>query len=151
MKSINAVSAPARRRSNQQGQAAILVVLSLGIFLLGASALSVDFASLWLHKQAAQSAADAACTAGVQDMLAAQNNPAFTPNFTVGSDLFCETSSGAAPCAYATENGYSSTLTYAAVSGTGSTAGNNVHGTFPSSVPGVTGMPGVTFPFFRID
>ena len=52
------------RLPNERGQTTIIVVLALGIFLLGAAAFGTDIANLWYHRQAAQTAADAACTAG---------------------------------------------------------------------------------------
>src|SRR4029077_7059517 len=51
-------------RPNESGQALMFLVLALGLVFLGAGALSVDMSNLWFHRQAAQNAADAACTAG---------------------------------------------------------------------------------------
>ena len=57
------------RHCNESGQALVFLVLALSIFLLGAGALCVDMSNLWFHRQAAQNAADAACTAGAMDLL----------------------------------------------------------------------------------
>src|SRR5438094_8193585 len=56
-------------RTGESGQAILFLLLALGIFLLGAVAFSVDFGNTWFHRQSAQSAADAACTAGAMDLL----------------------------------------------------------------------------------
>src|ERR1700722_14588575 len=58
-----------RRLPNDRGQTMGAVVLALSLFLLGAVAFGVDIAHMWSHRQAAQPAADAACTAGAMDML----------------------------------------------------------------------------------
>jgi len=126
-------------KSKESGQAVVLVVLALGILLLGTTALAVDFTNLWFHQQAAQSAADAACTAGAQEMLQKQNDPSFVASFTAGTALNCTTSSTASPCWYARENGYSSN---------GATPGNTVSVSFPSGTcpgpvldPAASGYP----------
>jgi Flp pilus assembly protein TadG len=56
------------RRDSESGQALVFMVLALSLFLLGAGALCVDMSNLWFHRQAAQNAADAACTAGAMDL-----------------------------------------------------------------------------------
>jgi hypothetical protein len=150
-------------RSKESGQAIVLIVLGLGIFLLGTTALAVDFTNLWFHREAAQGAADAACAAGVQEMLTNVNNPAFTPNFTVGTAFNCTTASDEVPCWYARQNGYDSD---------GGTPGDSVSFSFPTGTcpgpaldpndpihqptggncpaPGVT-PAGLTNPFLRVD
>lgn len=50
--------------SGESGQAAISLVLILGLFLLGVLGFAVDFTNMWFHRQAATAAADAACQAG---------------------------------------------------------------------------------------
>ena len=57
------------RSSRERGQAAVFLVLALGLFLIGGIGFVVDGANLWFHRQTAQTAADAACTAGAMDML----------------------------------------------------------------------------------
>ncbi|SRR5258708_7381208 len=63
------------------GQAAISVVLILGLFLVGILALAVDFTNIWFHRQAAGAAADAACQAGAMDLFETQSPgvPAVNP------------------------------------------------------------------------
>lgn len=117
----------------EQGQAAVALVLILGLFLLGAVGLGVDLTNVWFHRQAAQAAADAACQAGAMDMLA--SNAGLTPpasGFTLGTANNCVGQPSATMCTYAAANGYSGT---GLVSGA---ASNSVSWTFPSSVTGVT-------------
>src|SRR5258708_7896669 len=96
-------------RHSEAGQTLLMTVLILGIFLLGAVAFSTDYANGYFHRQNAQDAADAACTAGIMDLLAnAQGNS--LGGFPVGSPpatFQCSANSGAAPCQYAARNGYS--------------------------------------------
>src|SRR5229473_1696515 len=47
-------------RAAEAGQTTVFFVLVLGIFLLGALCLAFDFSNMWFHRQAAQTAADAA-------------------------------------------------------------------------------------------
>src|SRR6266849_504005 len=118
-----------RQRLSESGQALVFLVLALAIVLLGAAALSVDLSNLWFHKQAAQNAADAACTAGAMDLLVDAQGGGATglPSF---SDFSCTTSSTAAPCQYAAKNGYNSDGT-----------GNLVSVSFPTAVTGASAPP----------
>ena len=59
------------RLGSERGQTSIIVILALSVFLLGAIGFAVDIANLWFHRQSAQNAADAACTASAMDMLMA--------------------------------------------------------------------------------
>ncbi len=116
-----------RVRQNESGQALVFLVLALGLVFVGAGALSVDMSNLWFHRQAAQNAADAACTAGAMDLLVdAQGGATGHQGFVSGTAFNCSTSSTAAPCQYATKNGYNSDGT-----------GNLVSVSFPATVAGV--------------
>lgn len=126
-----------RRHANESGQAAVFLVLAMGIFLIGSMGFVVDGTNLWFHRQAAQTAADAACTAGAMNMLsvAAGANPP-TPDW-IGTSFQCSGSSGTgsgsvpnsgfAPCQYAALNGYSSSGLKA------NQAGSDVSVSFPGS------------------
>jgi hypothetical protein len=116
------------RRDSESGQALVFMVLALSLFLLGAGALCVDMSNLWFHRQAAQNAADAACTAGAMDILVQANGGATgtQPWVTAGTAFNCTTGSTAAPCQYAAKNGYNSDGT-----------GNLVSVSFPGTVTGV--------------
>src|SRR5215472_6555596 len=94
-------------RSSESGQAMTVFMFVLGVFLIGAAGFAADMANLWFHRQIAQDAADAACTAGAMDLLAnAQGNSLGNwGTVTVGSSFSCSAQSGSAPCLYAAENG----------------------------------------------
>ena len=116
-----------RVRQNESGQALVFLVLALGLVFVGAGALSVDMSNLWFHRQAAQNAADAACTAGAMDLLVdAQGGATGHQGFVSGTAFNCSTTSTAAPCQYAKKNGYNSDGT-----------GNLVSVSFPTTVAGV--------------
>src|SRR6266700_2366170 len=94
------------RLRDESGQTIILFLLALGIFLLAAVGFGVDFANFWFHRQAAQTAADAACTAGAMDLLADATNGITTQGgFDTSSGAFGCSGSTAAPCKYAALNG----------------------------------------------
>src|SRR5579883_82839 len=139
-----------RRASHEAGQAMVVVVLALSLFLLGGMAFAVDFANLWFHRQSAQTAADAACSSGAMDILvAAQGGATSNQGFTIGTAFDCSTLPGATPCEYAALNGYD---------GKNSSPGNQVAASFPSSDPNVSSLTPpfppadmVPFPLMRID
>ena len=54
------------RRACQHGQMAIFMVLILCLFLLAALGFAVDYTNIWFQRQQAQTAADAACQAGIR-------------------------------------------------------------------------------------
>jgi Flp pilus assembly protein TadG len=142
-----------RRRAyqGQSGQAAVLLLLILATFLLASVGFAVDLSNMWYHRQAAQTAADAACVAGAMDMLYLQRGTiTSSPGFTVGASGDCSSAGSAALCQYAGFNGYTATT-----SSTGwgsSTPGGAiaVSWSFPSTVTGVTGSPGITYPFLNV-
>ena len=139
------------RLGSQSGQASVFLLMILGTFLLASVGFAVDLSSMWFHRQAAQSAADAACIAGAMDMLYLQNGTiTSSPGFTVGTAGDCSSSSSAAICQYAGFNGYTATTSGAGWSS--STAGGAVavSWTFPSSVAGVTAASGITYPFLNV-
>lgn len=150
----------ARPLCGERGQSMTLVLLVLGLFLLGAVGFAVDVSNWWFHRQMAQSAADAACTAGGMDLLVNAEGSGLVGNFPTGSppaSYWCSSAGGAASatCKYAALNGYD---------GTGRVAGqpsNDVQVTFPGSVPGVSAcgptapppcVPGsVASPFIQVN
>lgn len=127
----------ARTSCGERGQSMTIVLLVLGLFLLGAVGLAVDVSNWWVHKQMAQGAADAACTAGGMDLLVNAEGSGPVGSFPTGSPpaaYWCSSAGGAASatCKYAALNGYD---------GAGRVAGqpsNDVQVTFPGSVPGVS-------------
>jgi hypothetical protein len=131
------------RGRHDEGQVTIFVVLALAIFLLGFIGFAVDMTNLWMHRQTAQAAADAACQAGIMNVLA----PTATQGFTAGTDFDCAIASGASPCQYAALNGYG---------GAGllpGTESSRVYVTFPGSVGGYNPPPNniAPWPYLRVD
>lgn len=107
----------------EKGQALVLVAAALGIFLLGAVGLTTDVGQMYIHRQLAQSAADAAAQAGILSMFNNSNtgsNAFGTAPFTCGAGETART-----PCRYAFAN-----LPRAM-------AGDQVSVDFPTSVVGV--------------
>src|SRR6476620_3343942 len=129
-----------KKDRSESGQTIAMVLLVLGIFLLGVVAFSVDYSNAYFHRQTAQVAADAACTAGSVDLL--DNAPGNTlGNFPTSpaspaNTFLCSANSTAAPCKSAALNGYG------APGLTANAASNEVRISFPGSVPGVTPPPG---------
>ena len=147
-------TAPQPSRSGERGQTMIFAVLGLGLVFLAVLGFAVDFGNMWFHRQRAQAAADAACTAAVMDVLYNVNNSPTTPvgGFTTGtafncssaapppscssdpnasSNPSCSTGSGSGPCQYAALNGYSGTGLVA------NSESNKVEITFPSTIAGI--------------
>lgn len=124
----------------EAGQASVLVLLMLSLFLLAILAFAVDYTNIWFQRQQAQTAADAACQAGAMDIY--QTAAGVTmPNmgFVLGAAGDCNAygSGGPTMCWYANKNGFNG---YA-----GGTA--DVSWTFPSSVTGVTSPPSSAAPY----
>src|SRR6266700_2387747 len=138
-----------KNNRSESGQTFVLVLLILGIFLLGMVAFSVDYANAFFHRQNAQGAADAACTAGIMDLLANATGNALG-NFPPGSPpaaFQCSANNTAAACQYAALNDYS------APGLTANTPSNDVRVSFPASIPGITPPPGTLAPtpFIQVD
>src|SRR5713101_3763646 len=102
------------RRRGESGQAMVFFLLALAVFLLGVMAFSVDMGNLWWHRQTAQTAADAGCTAGVMDLLSTGDQTAATNSANF----------------YTAKNGYTTGPLSAGQPGVA------VHVTFPTSVVG---------------
>ncbi len=141
---------PRADRASEAGQSTIFVLLVLGVFLLGALCFAFDLSNMWYHRQAAQTAADAACAAGAMDILVdSQGGATGHQGFTLGTDYSCTTSSTDSVCSYAAKNGYISDST------------NTVSVKFPNSTQDATMVPaGVTtppvgiagaYPYIRVD
>jgi len=138
-------------RKNESGQSSVLLVLILGTFLLASVGFAVDLSSMWFHRQAAQSAADAACTAGAMDMLYLKNGTITnSAGFTLGTAGDCSTSSSASICQYALFNGYKATTSASGWGKNTATGSIAVNWTFPNSVSGVTASSGISYPFLNV-
>jgi hypothetical protein len=150
-KPIAAGASPASARRRESGQTTVLLLVALGVFLLGSVGFAVDLSNIWFHRQAAQSAADAACVAGAMDIRYLNIGAiSVSPGFTPGTAGDCTSSPLASLCQYAGFNGY--TATTAASGWSSSTPGGSVavSWTFPTSVTGVTGASGTSYPFLRV-
>lgn len=134
-------------RNSESGQASILLIVMLATFLLGSLAFSVDFGYLWFRRQAAQTAADAACQAGAMDMLYLARGTTVPPamGFTPGTSGDCASSSSSTICWYANRNGFNG------AGYTATTAGSKVSWTFPAATS-VTGVQAasVSNPFLKV-
>jgi hypothetical protein len=117
-----------RKRKSEAGQAVVIVVLAIGVFLLGAVGLAIDGSHLYAERQMAQPAADAAALGGILSIFHGTNATATHPFATTspGSAYTCSTTDGTTPCAYARANGF------------GGTTGDTVSVSFPTAVSGVT-------------
>src|ERR1700739_1304708 len=98
-------------RNNEKGQALLLVVVALGVFLLGAIGLALDGAQLYAHRQMAQAAADAAAQAGLFSIFAG------TVTCPIAGCVYTNHTCAAADLSTATPTQYLSACTYAQANG----------------------------------
>ncbi|MGA2630800.1 MAG: pilus assembly protein TadG-related protein [Terriglobia bacterium] len=138
------------RWGSDKGQITILVAIAMALFLIGFVGFAVDMTNLWFHRQMAQGAADAACQAGIMNILF----PTGTQGFTAGTSFDCVGSPTATPCKYAALNGYNGSGL------TANTPSNAVAVSFPPSTdPKLNGYdPAIlppksmaTVPFLQVD
>jgi Flp pilus assembly protein TadG len=103
------LTAPQRKRNKEGGQAILLVVVAMSIFLFGAVGLAIDGSHLYAQRQMAQAAADAAAQAGILSIFNGSNATG-AHAFTTSSGFTCATSDARTPCYYAqTMNGFDGT------------------------------------------
>jgi hypothetical protein len=124
----------------RDGQAIILVVLAMSIFLIAALGLAVDGAQMYAQRQMAQAAADAAAQAGIMSIFSGTNSTSAYPFGTGATPIassVCTTTDGRTPCVYARDNGF------------GGTAADTVTLSFPATVTGVT-LSSATVPAFSV-
>ena len=93
------VRIPVRKRKGESGQAVILVVLAMSIFMLGALGLVIDGSHLYAQRTMAQAAADAAAQAGMMSIF--DGTSGAWGSHTAGSSFTCGSSDTAAACKYA--------------------------------------------------
>ena len=95
------------RRASKAEKGSVLPLVALALtVVLGVAGLAMDIGQMYLTKQKAQAAADAAAEAGVLDMYNGTNTG--TNAFGTAS-ITCPTSGGVAPCRYAAMNGFGAT------------------------------------------
>ena len=111
------------RSKRQHGQAVILFLLSLSLFLLGGIGLAIDASQLYAHRQMAQAAADAAAQAAVMSIFDKTNE---------GSNAF-----GSTPFTCVTGTDERTPCVYARYNGFGQTNSDVVSVAFPQPLPGV--------------
>ncbi len=111
----------------EKGQAVIMLVTAMSIFMLGALGLAIDGSTIYSHRQMAQAAADAAAQSAAMSLLRGTNSTATYP-FTA-TTFTCAVPPAVldrrTPCVYAQHNGFGGT-------------GDLVTVSFPGTVPGVT-------------
>ncbi len=114
---------------HEGGQAVILVVVAMSIFLIGALGLAIDGGQMYAQRQMAQGAADAAAQAGIESILngtnATSSHPFGTGSAPIASSV-CTTTDLRTPCVYARNNGF------------GGTSADTVTLSYPTTVSGVT-------------
>ena len=121
-------------RAGEAGQATLFILLALGMFLVGALCFAFDLSNMWFHRQAAQTAADAACAAGAMDILVdAQGGATGNQGFILGTNFSCTTVSTSSVCKYAAKNGYDSN---------NAAPGNLVSVSFPTTAANGAPRPG---------
>ena len=114
------------RGHRHRGQATLLALVALGVFVLGSIGLAIESSFLFLHRQMAQAAADAAAEAAVMSVFNSTNTATYSNAFG-GSAFTCTTGTDTrTPCVYARYHGF------------GVTANETVSVDFPTSVPGVS-------------
>src|SRR6185437_87200 len=91
-----------QKKKSEAGQAVLLVVAAMSVFLLGAVGLAVDGSHLYAQRQVAQAAADAAAQAGIVSVFNGSN----AGNLASTSDYWCTTGDTTSPCVYARTDGY---------------------------------------------
>src|SRR3954447_24590480 len=95
------------RRNKEKGQAILLALVAMGVFLIGAMGLAIDGANLYGHRGMAQVAADAAAQAAILSIFNGTNvgtnvfgdTTAYTHTCTAGTDVLT-------PCRHARTNGF---------------------------------------------
>jgi hypothetical protein len=97
------------RRNNEKGQAILLVVVAMGIFLVGALGLAIDSAQLFGHRGMAQVAADAAAQAAILSIFNTTNVGTNDFAATAAYTHDCTTTDAITPCRHARKNGFGST------------------------------------------
>jgi Flp pilus assembly protein TadG len=111
----------------EKGQAVLLVILGMSLFLIGALGLAIDGGQMYAQRQMAQTAADAAAEAGIMSLFTGTNVTSAFP-FATGSPpavFTCSTTDGRTPCVYARTDGF------------GGVASDTVTIDYPAAVAGV--------------
>jgi hypothetical protein len=97
------------RKRSEKGQAILLVVAAMGIFLVGALGLAIDGAQLYGQRGMAQVAADAAAQAAILSIFNGTNVGTNAFAATTGYTHTCTTTDTITPCAHARKNKFGGT------------------------------------------
>jgi|SRR5579862_3055511 len=101
--------------TREKGQATLLVLVALGMFLFAAIGFTLDVSQMYSQRQIAQNAADAAALAGMMSIFDGTNTSNSTFNNTFGAlpngggnpaRLVCGSNDNHTPCYYARQNGF---------------------------------------------
>lgn len=122
-----------QKRKGEAGQATLLVLVALSVFMIGAVGFAIDGSHLYAQRQMAQAAADAAAQAGIMSIFDGTNSSG--PHAFSTSNFYCDATDQRTPCYYAkTLNGFNS-ASGCAIPGTS----DCIFVEFPTSVSGVSG------------
>jgi Flp pilus assembly protein TadG len=103
------------RNTREKGQATILILVALSLFLLAGVGLTLDVSHLYAQRQLAQNAADAAALAAMMTIFNGTNTANATFDNTFGNipvaggnpaRLNCGSNDNHTPCYYARQNGF---------------------------------------------
>ena len=119
-----------RKKKSEAGQALLLVIAAMSVFLLGAVGLAVDGSHLYAQRQAAQATADAAAQAGIVSVFNGTNSGGLAAT----AAYWCTTGDNTSPCVYARTNGF----------GVGATSSNCASSTNTADCIQVEPNPAVT-------
>ena len=119
-------------RESEKGQAVVLVVASMSVFLFGALGMAIDGSQLFAQRQMAQMAADAAAQAGIVTI--------FNGSSAIGTtSYYCTSANTTSPCTYAQKNNFTPGGT-ACTSGSDATPGNDCVKVDPNPGVSITGL-----------
>ena len=92
----------------EKGQAILLVLVAMGLFLFGALALALDISQWFAHQQMAQVAADAAAQAAMLSIFQGVNDATTNPTtyFPTSAPFPCSAYPNSTPCKYVAMNGF---------------------------------------------
>src|SRR5258708_16380459 len=94
-----------KRYKEEDGQTIVLAALAMSIFLFGAIGLAIDGAHMYSQRQMAQTAADAAATAGIYTIYGGITSPSGT-RFSSQSSLICAATHTRNPLAPTTHHAF---------------------------------------------
>jgi Flp pilus assembly protein TadG len=97
-----------RHKEHERGQVVLLLLVAMAIFVLAAIGFAIDGSNLYLQRQMAQVAADAAAQAAMMSIFDGTYNDGVVPDFPTSS-FNCTAFAGSPPCVYALRNGFGAT------------------------------------------